>query len=673
MAAEKPTLSTEFDWSKPVPIIALLDMKYNIPTYQRGYRWTETQINDLLNDIQNFIDSFNGRGIGTEDFYSLQPIVVKWNKEKERWNLIDGQQRMTSIFLVVKYFECRGIYEGQNMPQIGYETREKSEVYLQGLKIDTKDPNAEPKCYDSEDKLIDNKENIDYRYMSRAFAAINKWFIEKSVGKGSLFSPIKFQEIFLYNTRVIWYELPDGEDETESFTRLNLGKIPLTNAELIKALFLNSSNFKNKQTSANEMKLEQIKIAAEWDRIENTLCNDEFWLFIHEKDYNKPNRIDFIFELIAECNALKIDLSKARLGDDEYRTFRYFSEFFWQTKNTNCDFSVTIKENWKNVKKYFQIFEEWFNNLEIYHYVGYIVALKDSAVIPDLITLWNKSTRIEDFVGKLKTYIKTEVTKTINLDQQYEIEYKNSEGNTKHYPVKTKAKKLFLLHNILTVINQNKQLEDKEEYEERVFYKFPFHIYKKEKWDVEHIDSNTENQLDKLEDQKEWIAYSFYEIDSAVENYEVLKNKVKEFMCLKDDTEEEKYNPKFTELHDMIVEQVKSEGLHDIRIKNQIGNFTLLDSNTNRAYGNALFPTKRRWIIGKDQGVKYVWKKNPEDDKGYTISEEKGEIAFVPPVTKQVFVKYYTTMPNDGLSWSIEDFEGYKQNLKRLLEEEKFI
>lgn len=673
MAAEKPTLSTKFDWSKPVPIIALLDMKYNIPTYQRGYRWTETQINDLLNDIQNFIDSFNGRGIGTEDFYSLQPIVVKWNKEKERWNLIDGQQRMTSIFLVVKYFECRGIYEGQNMPQIGYETREKSEVYLQGLKIDTKDPNAEPKCYDSENKLIDNKENIDYRYMSRAFAAINKWFIEKSVEKGSLFSPIKFQEIFLYNTRVIWYELPEGQDETESFTRLNLGKIPLTNAELIKALFLNSSNFKNSQTSVNEVKLEQIKIAAEWDRIENTLCNDEFWLFIHEKDYNKPNRIDFIFELIEKCNALKIDISEGMIGDDEYRTFRYFGEFFSQTKNANCDFSVTIKENWKNVKKYFQIFEEWFNNLEIYHYVGYIVALKDSAVIPDLITLWNKSTRIEDFVGKLKTYIKTEVTKTINLDQQYEIEYKDREGNTKHYPVKTKAKKLFLLHNILTVINQNKQLEDKEEYEERVFYKFPFHIYKKEKWDVEHIDSNTENQLDKLEDQKEWIAYSFYEIDSAVENYEVLKNKVKEFMCLKDDTEEEKYNPKFTELHDMIVEQVKSEGLHDIRIKNQIGNFTLLDSNTNRAYGNALFPTKRRWIIGKDQGVKYVWEKNPEDDKGYTISEEKGEIAFVPPVTKQVFLKYYTTMPNDGLSWSIEDFEGYKQNLKRLLEEEKFI
>ena len=663
----KPILSDEFDWSKPVPIVALLDMKFNIPTYQRGYRWTETHVNDLLNDIQNYIESFNGKGIGEDDFYSLQPIVVKWNKEKGSWNLIDGQQRMTTIFLVIKYFNCLGF--NVDLPQIGYETREKSEAYLNGLRIDTNNPEVEPVCNDSEGKLIDNKENIDYRYMSRAFAAINKWFIEK----GRSFNRYKFQEIFQHNTRVIWYELPDGEDETESFTKLNLGKIPLTNAELIKALFLNSSNFKNDHTSANEVKLEQIKIAAEWDQIENTLGNDEFWLFIHEKDYNKPNRIDFIFDLIEQCNALTIDLSNAKLGDDEYRTFRYFSEFFSQTKVPNCDFSVTIKENWKKVKKYFQIFEEWFNNLEIYHYVGYITEMKGSKAIPELITLWDNSTHIENFIGKLKTYIKTNITKTINLNQQYEIEYVDDSGNTKHYPAKTNAKPIFLLHNILTVINQNRQLKNKEEYDERVFYKFPFHLFKKEKWDVEHIDSNTENPLNELKDQKEWVAYSFEEIDPAVENYKSLKSDVKEFVSLDDKTKEDVYNPMFTKLHDEILKQVKSEGLQDNKLKNQIGNFTLLDSKTNRGYGNALFPTKRRWIIGKDQGIKYEVKYDAGNDKGYTISESKGEIAFVPPVTKQVFLKYYTTMPNDSLSWSEDDFDGYKQNMERLFKEEDFI
>lgn len=664
----KPILSNEFDWSKPVPIVALLDMKFNIPTYQRGYRWTETHVNDLLTDIQNFIDSFNGKGIGTEDFYSLQPIVVKWNKEVGRWNLIDGQQRMTSIFLVIKYFNCMG--GNEDLPQIEYETREKSEVYLNGLNIDTKNPNSEPFCYDYEKKLIDNDENIDFRYMSRAFVAINKWFIDK----GRSFNRNKFQEIFLHNTRVIWYELPDGEDETESFTRLNLGKIPLTNAELIKALFLNSSNFKHEQTSVNEVKLEQIKIATEWDRIENTLCNDEFWLFIHEINYNKPNRIDFIFDLIEQCNALNIDLSKANLGDDEDRTFRYFSEFFSQTKKDNCDYTVTIKENWKKVKKYFQVFEEWFNNLEIYHYVGYITEIKGSKEIPQLISLWNQSEQIEDFIKDLKKYIKTNITKTINLEQQYEIDYEDSNGNIKQYPKKTKVKPIFLLHNILTVINQNKQLKNKEEYDERVFYKFPFHLFKKEKWDVEHIDSNTENPLDELKDQKEWIAYSFEEINPTDEKkYKTLKSAVKEFVCLDGKTKEEDYNPLFSKLQNEIIEQVKREGLHDINLKNQIGNFTLLDSKTNRGYGNALFPTKRRWIIGKDQGIKYDVEYDDEYDKGYKIIESKGQIAFVPPVTKHVFLKYYTTLPNDSLSWGKDDFDSYKQNMERLLKEENYI
>lgn len=37
---------------------------------------------------------------------------------------------------------------------------------------------------------------------------------------------------------IIWYEVDDDEDSVNIFTRLNIGKINLTNAELVKALFL---------------------------------------------------------------------------------------------------------------------------------------------------------------------------------------------------------------------------------------------------------------------------------------------------------------------------------------------------------------------------------------------------------------------------------------------------
>ena len=65
-----------------------------------------------------------------------------------------------------------------------------------------------------------------------------------------------------------------------------------------------------------------------------------------------------------------------------------------------------------------------------------------------------------------------------------------------------------LLHNIQTVINQNNRIKSEEKYALPVFYKFPFHLFKKEKWDVEHIDSNTTNTLDLEKDQIEWLKYS---------------------------------------------------------------------------------------------------------------------------------------------------------------------
>ena len=148
---------------------------------------------------------------------------------------------------------------------------------------------------------------------------------------------------------------------------------------------------------------------------------------------------------------------------------------------------------------------------------------------------------------------------------------------------------------------------------------------------------------------------------------------MKKFVCLDDKTKEDIFNPMFSKLYDEILEQVKSEGLRDTSIKNQIGNFTLLDSKTNRGYGNALFPTKRRWIIGKDQGIQYVVEYDDKCDKGYRVNETKGQIAFVPPVTKQVFLKYYTAAPNDSLSWCKDDFDSYKQNMERLFKEEGFI
>ena len=82
---------------------------------------------------------------------------------------------------------------------------------------------------------------------------------------------------------------------------------------------------------------------------------------------------------------------------------------------------------------------------------------------------------------------------------------------------------MLLLHNVQTIIDQNKNFETNVNYQLGVYYKFPFHLYKIEGWDVEHIDSNTTNDIDNdIEAQKEY-ALNIYNGVGVDEQKKVVK------------------------------------------------------------------------------------------------------------------------------------------------------
>ena len=95
-------------------IFDLLDKNYFIPSYQRGYRWEKRQIEDLLDDLYAFAKSKKD----VESFYCLQPVILKpcdsktiqenhlnSNIDNNKWyEVIDGQQRLTTIYIIFKYF-----------------------------------------------------------------------------------------------------------------------------------------------------------------------------------------------------------------------------------------------------------------------------------------------------------------------------------------------------------------------------------------------------------------------------------------------------------------------------------------------------------------------------------------------------------------------------------------
>ena len=119
---------------------------FYIPSYQRGYRWSETEVVRLLDDIYQ-----NGK-----KNYCLQPVVVR--KKGDQYELIDGQQRLTTLYLIYKYMKNVNPFFNEPAFTLSYQTRDQSEEFLKTLDMTKQD------------------ENIDFWFIARAYNTIKEWF-----------------------------------------------------------------------------------------------------------------------------------------------------------------------------------------------------------------------------------------------------------------------------------------------------------------------------------------------------------------------------------------------------------------------------------------------------------------------------------------------------------------
>src|SRR5690554_4008052 len=434
----------------------LMDYSFFIPSYQRGYRWTEKQVEELLEDIWAFAINPPKQEEGKmRPFYCLQPIVVKQkNGIADEWEVIDGQQRLTTVFLILKNLESQ--IRKKNIKRVFYETREESEKFLTEIKED------------------DAEKNIDFYHIAQANKAINNWFDKKANATDEVNEYVtpeaKFAPTFLTDTKVIWYVINDGSDSYDIFTRLNIGKIQLTNAELIKALFLKKWN---NAEAVDKLRLKQLQIATEWDRIENTLQDDSFWYFIYNKPESKnpkyANRIEYIFDLMKN----KPD------GEDEKYTFYKFYEDFEISKNKNKYKIPDTDSLWLSVKKYFLTFEEWYKDRELYHLIGFLISINfrlQDILEPKMNNVKITITSKTDF----KAFLKDEIRQKVKFDIS-NLNYGDD-----------RIKTVLLLFNIQTILSNEKSN-----------MRFPFNLYKNDDWDIEHVRSQTDKSITGT-DRKEW-------------------------------------------------------------------------------------------------------------------------------------------------------------------------
>lgn len=587
----------------------LFDYSFFIPAYQRGYRWNKLQVEQLLDDIWNFAKHTPPQEPGKEKpFYCLQPVVVKKIADSgNEWEVIDGQQRLTTLFLIIKNLKNQIERDKKNFTKISYETR-----------ISTFD------CIGSEEFLnnVENYEeysnsNIDFYHINDAYKTIHSWFQNKANKSDDSTPRATIAPKLLNETKVIWYET-ESDNSSESidiFTRLNIGKIPLTNSELIKALFLQKGNFDEKNAN-----IKQIQIASEWDAIEKALQDDSFWYFIYnpENSLKYDNRIEYIF-----------DLMKNRDKDSEY--YHTFNKFYEDFSTNRKDNKPDIDKIWLDIKRYFLTFEEWFKEYELYHYVGFLICCN----IP--INEIKKESNDKPKDQFKETYLKKEIRKQVkcNID---ELEYPDKQ-----------IKKVLLLFNIQTILETHKS-----------DMRFPFYKFKTEDWDIEHVRSQSERSITGNK-RFAWIddmlAYFEDSKENPVEKSEETTENTSEEnqICEKlrglkssEKIDETEFDETYSMMQNYFKEGKQTEEIHNI------SNLALLNSATNRSYGNSFFPIKRARII---------------------LNDSKG--IFLPIATKNLFLKYYSKKFGDVMYWTTDDanyyLEAIKTTLKKFLPKEDAI
>jgi hypothetical protein len=613
----------------------LLGKNFFIPSYQRGFRWDTQQVEDLLSDIDSF-----AKKLDTKGFYCLQPIVVKLCDEAtisannlssqlddNRWyEVVDGQQRLTTLSILISYLAKKELGEetlqqayGKTEFRLEYETRPNSSKFLM--------------------EIIKSNENIDFFFIANAYSCIQSWFEKQSKPKSVrdyIFKTLvsSLEDNNPYGTvQIIWYELEKEENPIDSFVRINMGKIPLNNAELVKALFLQT-------TRQGVSDYNRIEIANEWDRMEYALQNEDFWGFLNPGKMKKPARIEFLFDLICEFEKKNNPDLERNIGKGEYSTFRYFN-----TKFPTGVEGGSIMDEWKKVKDYYSALEDWFSDPVWYHYIGFLVYCGVS--IEDIYFLYKNQKKdafskglIEAIRGQLKDIVCSKTPSGFSsFDYEIDLAYK-----------KPAVKKFLLLFNIQYIVNQYVKAMEKGNAE--VYVRFPFHLFttsdNHKGWDVEHISSQTENRLENNTSQVEWLAMAEEELEilktAGDDDFSVVGEDNKKTIqiqylqrfdnCLKQIRlflENASSAKPFPDLYKEVTKLV-GEDSNESEMKDSIGNLTLLDAETNRSYGNSLFTKKRRIIIDRDSN---------------------GE--FIPVCTKNVFLKYFDTKGMSPNKWTEND------------------
>lgn len=597
--------------SSPTPqklrgkIVSTLDDHFFIPSYQRGYRWERRQVRQLLDDISRSGDNI----------YYLQPIVVAPNN-RGGFDLIDGQQRLTTISLIYRLLAFKKLsfdqalafglnianpLEGRNVKvpfTIEYETRHnETSSFLE--KIDKTN---------LKDLFEESRKTPDTLYMWHVCDEINKWFGNDTRRLQDIADALNSR------VKIIWYELESSVDCWEKFADLNVGKIPLTNSELIKALFMREDN-KNNITEHDK-----AVIVDQWDSIERELSDKQFWNFLTKCSMSEyDTKIDLLFDIV---------VGKSQDERDDFYTFLQFEAKYDQNP------TKFGKKAWNEIYLQYLRLRDWFEDPtnELYHKIGYLVTVDGKDEVLGELFEFSKQKTHTQLIAEIDRRIKETITlPTSGIER---IGIKHLSYNTNYS----------LIQNILTLFNviTMQNMADKTQR-----YSFYHHNNVGGGWSLEHIHAQKSDTLNTEEQWSKWISlhrkslkrYRDMKIASGADE-EVL-NEIDsldaEMAAFLDSPKKDRTQIAFTRISNHFATVAVSDDKRtDMEYKDEMANMALLSKHINSMLNNSVFDVKRGLILE-------------------AISRE-----FIPVCTQRVFLKAYTPQDENQLFfWGKNDRDAY--------------
>lgn len=568
-----------------------------IPYLQRAYKWKEKQAKQMLEDFSEFLKQ-------EKTYYCMQPLaVVKIGDNK--YELLDGQQRLTTLLILWR---------------ILFESDEKTSYpYKFEYERDSSESGTYSFITESDEIKKGEYGNIDEYYMSKVYGAIRLYFDNPNNKKTDEQKADNYKETFKKLLKgegkhilFLWYEVNEEEKHT-TFAHLNSGKIELTCSELIKAILLSDGN---KESLDNNRLPDKSLVAAQYAEMEEAFNDDRLWYMLQTDEplYN-GSRMDLLFNMVLNINR------KAYEADPKAAFYKVYAR------------RADLSRFWKDCRAYFVRIMDLYKNPYTYHYIGYLTYTEGNNKIDDWVKVYKES-GLKGCIEQLKSKVRESIS---GLGDLKKITYSDTSKAT--------LRKIFILHNIQTILIHYETIKKANLGLRFSYEQFPFELLYSQRWDIEHIASQTENPLTKIQDCKDWIASVRADYSEIFVQRPDLNNEIDLF-------EKDSKIEMFKQIYNEIVSSAEKNSPQN---KDGLGNLVLLDSHTNRSYHNSLYKRKRKIILAASN-----------------IDNQNNEyqVTYIPRCTLNVFLKTYNTGLDVKLGeWTQDDYDKYLGDLKEKLEQ----